>query len=180
MLRDRVVFLGGLADGDVATLISQLITLERADAEAELTIYVNCDGGTAESTLAVYDTMQFLRCPVATLCVGQARGGASMILATGTPGRRAALPNAHMLVRQPPLSFDARGADPATVAGEAERVRATVVEIYARHCGRPVEEVERDTDRGLILRPADAVAWGLVDRVVERPPKPWAGILSSG
>lgn len=170
--------LGSLGDGDVTTIVSQLLALEHEDQETELTLYVNCDGGSASATLAVYDSIQYLRCPVATLCVGQARGGASLILAAGSAGRRAALPNAHMLVRQPPIVFDGTG-DAAEAAKEADRVRQAVVEIYARHCGRPVEEVERDTDRGLILRPADAVAWGLIDRVVERPPRPWGGIFSS-
>jgi len=178
LLRDRIVMVGDLDDASAARIVAQLMVLERADPAAELSLYVNSDDGSAAAALSVHDTIQYLSCPVATLCVGQARGVASLLLAAGTAGRRAALPSSRIVLRRASGSHDALGSEVETAAREIAGLRRTVAEAYARHCGRQLEEVEHDLERGLMLTAHQAVEWGLIDQVLEKPPRPWAGIIS--
>jgi len=175
---ERVIVVTSLDDEAGAMLVSQLITLDRADPDKEVTLFINSAGGSGRAALALYDAMQFVGCSVATVCVGQARAEAAMILAAGAPGRRSALPSSRILVQQPRSFYSGTASEAERAAVEAATLHQSFVDIYVRHCGREVEEVERDMDRGLLLTARDAVGWGVIDAVLERPHGPWSGILA--
>jgi ATP-dependent Clp protease protease subunit len=177
MFRERIIVVTNLDDEAGAVLVSQLITLDRADPEKEVSLFINSAGGSGRAALALYDAMQYVGCPVATVCVGQARAEAAMILAAGAPGLRSALPSSRILVQQPRTSYSGTASEAEQAAVEAETLHRSFVDIYVRHCGREVEEVERDIDRGLLLTARDAVGWGLIDSILERSHGPWSGIL---
>jgi ATP-dependent Clp protease, protease subunit len=177
MFKERIVVVTSLDDEAGAMLVSQLITLDRADPEKEISLFINSAGGSGRAALALYDAVQYVRCPVATVCVGQARAEAAMILASGAPGLRAALPSSRILIQQPRSSYSGTVSEAEQAAAEATTLHRSFVDIYVRHCGREVEEVERDMDRGLLLTARDAVGWGLIDAILERPHGPWSEIL---
>jgi ATP-dependent Clp protease, protease subunit len=166
LLSERVIFLGTEIDDGVANVvIAQLLHLEAA-SDLEIGLYINSPGGSFSALTAIYDTMRFVHCDVSTICVGQAASAAAALLAAGTPGRRAVLPHAKVTLHQP--SSQARGTLPdlAVQAKELAKVRAEMEEILAQHTGHPAEKIRADTDRSMTLSAAEAVAYGLADRVV--------------
>jgi ATP-dependent Clp protease protease subunit len=171
LLSERIIFLGTEIDDGVANVvIAQLLHLE-AQNEQEIGMYINSPGGSFSALTAIYDTMRFVRCDIATICVGQAASAAAVVLAAGTPGRRSVLRHAKVTLHQP--SSQARGTLPdlAVQAKEVAKVRAEMDEILSRHTGRPVPRIREDTDRSMTLSAVDAVAYGLADRVIERRPQ---------
>lgn len=165
LLAERVIFLGTEIDDGVANVvIAQLLHLESA-SEQEIGLYLNSPGGSFSALTAIYDTMRFVRCDVATICVGQAASAAAVLLAAGTPGKRSVLPHAKVTLHQP--STQARGTLPdlSVQAKEVAKVRAEMEEILSRHTGHPAAKIRADTDRSMTLSAAEAVAYGLADRV---------------
>jgi ATP-dependent Clp protease protease subunit len=177
LLRDRIVFLGTEVDDDVANLISaQLLFLEGEDAEREISLYVNSPGGSAYAGMAIYDTMQYVRPDVRTVCLGMGMSAAAMILCGGAPGKRFALPNAKLMIHQGSAGF--RGA-PIDIEIQAKEILSTtrrMAEIIAHHSGNDVEHVMRDIDRDRFMTPEEAIDYGLIDGVMAaHEPAPAAG-----
>lgn len=168
LLKDRIVFLGSFIEDDLANiLIAQLLFLESEDAEKDVFLYVNCPGGLYSSGLAVYDTMQHVRCPITTLCVGQAVDVAALLLAAGTHGKRFALPHSRVLLHQPFGGFSGQAMDIDIRAKEIGRVKRELNQIISTHSRQPLERVEQDTDREFFLSAEEALAYGLIDQVIE-------------
>ncbi len=168
LLSERIVYLGTGVDAGVANaLIAQLLHLEAEAPDQEISMYVNCEGGDTAAMLAVYDTMQYVRAPVATTCVGQAVAAGAVLLAAGAPGRRSALPHTRVVLHQP--AAQGRGAIPDLIlaADEVVRVRAEMEAILARHTGRDTDTLRHDTERDLVLTAAAARDYGIVDQVIE-------------
>ena len=174
LLKDRIVFLGSAIDDDVANVvIAQLLFLESEDPDKDVMMYVNSPGGEVTAGLAIYDTMQALRCPVATFCVGQAASMGSLLLAAGAKGKRNALPNARVMIHQPLAGMPrAPASDVAIHAREILKARETLNGIYARHTGQPAEKIQRDTERDNFMSADEAKAYGLIDAVLGGGPSP--------
>jgi len=174
LLKDRIVFLGAPIDDEVANVvIAQLLFLESEDPDKDVMMYVNSPGGEVSAGLAIYDTMQALRCPVATYCVGQAASMASLLLAAGAKGKRNALPNARVMIHQPLAGMPrAPASDVAIHAREILKARETLNAIYARHTGQAVEKIQRDTERDNFMSAAEAREYGLIDAVLSGPRDP--------
>jgi ATP-dependent Clp protease, protease subunit len=171
LLKDRIVILGSPIDDAVANLVTaQLIHLEAEDPEKDVNLYVNSPGGSGTSLLAIYDTMQCIRPPVSTICIGQAASAAAVILAAGSAGKRFALRHSRILIHQPHGELGGQAADLEIHAQEALRQRRLIDEILARHTGQPVEKVTRDTDRDFILTADQAKEYGIVDEVLAAGP----------
>ncbi|MEN5279747.1 ATP-dependent Clp protease proteolytic subunit [Serratia marcescens] len=167
LLRDRIVFLNGEVNDDVAEMLcAQLLFLEAENPEKPIHLYINSPGGVITSGLAIYDTMQYIRAPVHTLCMGTARSMGSFLLMAGEPGHRMALPNASLHVHQPLGGFQGQASDILIHAEEMKRTKDTVIRLYAQHCGLSYEEVERVLDRDRFMTADEAAAWGLIDRVL--------------
>jgi ATP-dependent Clp protease protease subunit len=167
LLRERVVFVGSAIDDDVANLVvAQLLHLEADDPDKDIQMYINSPGGVVYSGLAIYDTMQFIKPDVATVCCGVAMSMGSLLLAGGAPGKRSALPNSRILVHQPSGGFQGQATDIQIHAKEALELRRRVEEIYAEHTGRPVEDVSDVLERDRFFTPEQARDYGLVDRVM--------------
>jgi ATP-dependent Clp protease protease subunit len=168
LLRDRVIFLGEPIDDQVANLVvAQLLHLESDDPDKDISIYVNTPGGSLYAGLAVYDTMQFIRPEVQTICVGVAMSMGSLLLAGGAKGKRMALPNSRILIHQPESGFEGQATDIEIHAREILAVRQRVDEIYAKHTGQPIEQVNADMERDRFFTAEQAVEYGLVDRVLQ-------------
>jgi ATP-dependent Clp protease protease subunit len=168
LLRERVVFLGRAMDDDLANLVvAQLLHLD-SEGHGDISLYVNSPGGDVTALFAIYDAMQFLSAEVATYCLGQAASAAAVLLAAGAPGKRFALPNSRVLLHQPHGGIQGQSADMEIHAREVLRQRRRMEEILAEHTGQPYDRVHVDLDRDFILDPAEAVAYGVVDRVVAR------------
>jgi ATP-dependent Clp protease protease subunit len=166
LLRERIVFLGSALDDQVANLlIAQMLFLESEDADKPINLYINSPGGDMIGLFAIYDTMQFLNCPVATTCVGQASSAAAVLLAAGTPGLRSTLPNARVLIHQPHGGGQGQSVDLELQVKEVVELRNRMVDILARCTGQTRERITADIDRDYILRGEQAVAYGLVDEV---------------
>ena len=166
LLRERIIFLNGVVDDNSSALIcAQMLFLEAEDPKKEISFYINSPGGVVTSGFAIYDTMQFIKCPVATLCMGTARSMGSFLLMAGEPGRRVALPNASILVHQPLGGFQGQASDIERHAADIIKVKRHMTSLYAKHCGRTVEEVERTLDRDFFMTAEEARAWGIVDEV---------------
>jgi ATP-dependent Clp protease protease subunit len=174
LLKDRIIFLGSAIDDDVANVvIAQLLFLESEDPDKDVMMYVNSPGGEVTAGLAIYDTMQALRCPVATFCVGQAASMASLLLAAGTKGKRNALPNARVMIHQPLAGMPrAPASDVAIHAREILKARETLNAIYARHTGQTADKIQRDTERDNFMSADEARDYGLVDGVLSPDPSP--------
>ena len=168
LLKDRIVFLGSFIEDDLANiLIAQLLFLESEDPDKDVFIYINCPGGLYSSGLAVYDTMQHVRCPITTLCVGQAVDVAALLLAAGTQGKRYALPHSRVLLQQPFGGFSGQAMDIEIRAREIGRVKNELNRIISVHSGQPLEKVTADTDREFFLAADEAKNYGIIDEVIE-------------
>lgn len=169
MLSTRSVFLNGPIDDKVAAQVcAQLLFLENKAPEQEIVMYVNSPGGVVTSGLAIYDTMQFIRSPVSTICMGTARSMGSLLLMAGAPGRRIALPNSSVMVHQPSGGFQGSTPDIERHAREVIKTKKRLADLYVKHCKRSYEEVERTLDRDTFLTAQEAKEWGLVDHVWEQ------------
>src|ERR1700760_77120 len=169
LLNARIVFIGTPVDDQVANLVvAQLLHLESEDSEKDISLYVNSPGGVVYSGLAIYDTMQFVKPDVQTICFGVAMSMGSLLLAGGAPGKRMALPNSRILIHQPSGGFQGQAADIEIHAKETLALRARVDEIYAKHTSQSVERVHADMERDRYFTGEEALAYGLVDRVLER------------
>ena len=166
LLRERIIFVNGEVEDQMAALIcAQLLFLESENPGKEISLYINSPGGVVTAGLAIYDTMQFIKSPVSTLCMGTAYSMGSFLLAGGAPGRRMALPNASILVHQPSGGAQGKVTDVLIHAEESQKVKARINRIYAKHCGRTIEEVERTLDRDRYMSPEEARDWGLIDSI---------------
>ena len=168
LLNERIIFLGTPINDQVANLIvAQLLHLESEDPEKDISLYINSPGGSIYAGLAIYDTMQFVKPDVSTICCGIAMSMGSLLLAGGAKGKRLSLPNSRILIHQPSAGFEGQSTDIEIHAREILKTRARIDEIYAHHTGRPVEEVHRDMERDHFFRPDQAQEYGLIDRVIE-------------
>jgi ATP-dependent Clp protease, protease subunit len=167
LLNERIIFLGTPIDDMVANLIvAQLLHLESQDPDKDISIYVNCPGGSIYSGLAIYDTMQFVKPDISTICVGIAMSMGSLILTAGAKGKRFSLPNSRLLIHQPSAGFEGQSSDIEIHAREILKVRARIDEIYALHTEQPVEQVHTDMERDRFFKADEAVEYGLIDRVI--------------
>lgn len=167
LLKDRIIFIGTAIGDEISNLvIAQMLFLQSEDAEKDINLYINSPGGSVTAGLAIYDTMQFLKCPVTTYCVGQAASMAAVLLAAGSAGRRFALPNARIMIHQPWGGVEGQASDISIQAKEILRLRDRLNEILARHTGKSLEVISRDTDRDFFMAADEAKAYGLVDEVV--------------
>ena len=167
LLLDRIVFISGeVADEMANAICAQLLFLQSQDAKKEISVYVNSPGGSVTAGLAIYDTMQFVKCPVATYCIGQAASMGAVLLAAGTKGRRFALPNARIMVHQPSGGAEGKATDIEITAKEILRLKDVLNGILAKHSGKKIEDVVRDTERDYFMSAEEAKAWGLVDEVI--------------
>ena len=169
LLKERVVFLVGPVNEITANLIvAQLLFLESENPDKDIFFYINSPGGSVTSGLAIYDTMQFLKPPVSTYCIGQAASMGAVLLAAGSKGKRYALPNSRVMIHQPMGGFSGQASDVEIQAREILYLRARLNEILAKHCGQTVETIAKDTDRDNFLSSEDAVKYGLVDKVLTK------------
>jgi ATP-dependent Clp protease, protease subunit len=167
LLNDRIVFLGTAVDPDVASVVvAQLLFLESEDPDKDVMLYINSPGGEVTAGMAIYDTMQAIRCPVATVCVGQAASMASFLLAAGAPGKRRALPHARVMIHQPLGGMQGQATDIEIHAREVLSVRDTLNRLYAQHTGQSVERIKRDTERDNFMSAEQAREYGLIDQVL--------------
>ena len=166
LLRERIIFVNGQFEDTMASLVSaQLLFLEAENPSKPIYLYINSPGGVVTSALAIYDTMQFIKAPVGTLCLGMAASAATIILAAGEAGQRVALPNASIMVHQPSGGYQGKVTDILIHAEESLRLKRRINEIYVRHCGRTYEEVETALERDRYMTAEQAQSWGLVDNV---------------
>jgi len=169
LLKDRIVFLGTAVDDDVANLIiAQLLYLESEDPDREIFFYINSPGGLVSAGLAIYDTMQYIKPPVCTLCMGQAASMGALILAAGEPGRRYALPHSRILIHQPLGGFQGQATDISIQANEMLRVKTELIEILARHTNQPNEKIAVDTERDYFMTGEQAREYGIIDEVISK------------
>ena len=167
LLRDRIIFLGTIVSDDIANLvIAQLLFLEAEDPDKEINFYINSPGGLVTAGMAIYDTMQYIKSPVATLCMGQAASMAALLLAAGSPGKRFALPHARILIHQPMGGFQGQATDVDIQAREILRLREELNEIMASHTGQPIDRINRDTERDFYMSGEQAKEYGLIDAVI--------------
>lgn len=168
LFEDRIVFLGvQVDDASADDIMAQLLVLESQDPDSQITMYINSPGGSFTAMTAIYDTMQYIKPQVQTVCLGQAASAAAVLLAAGSPGKRLALPNARVLIHQPAMEgMQGQASDIQIIADEIDRMRLWLEETLAAHSGKPVEEVRRDIERDKILTAAQAEEYGLIDQVL--------------
>ncbi len=167
LLKDRVLFIGTPIDDNVANLVvAQLLFLQMEDSEKEIHLYINSPGGSITSGLAIYDTIQFLKCDVCTYCIGQAASMGAVLLAAGTKGKRYALPNSRVMIHQPWGGVQGVATDINIQAKEIQNLKNRLNEILSKHSGQPVQKIEKDTDRDYFMSAAESKEYGLVDEVV--------------
>jgi ATP-dependent Clp protease protease subunit len=173
LLKERIIFITGVVEDYGASLITaQLLFLEAENPKKEVHMYINSPGGVVTAGLAIYDTMQYIRPAVTTLCIGQAASAASLLLCAGEKGMRFCLPNARILVHQPSASYYGQAADIARHAQEIVKLKRRLNEIYAHHTGQAVEAVEKALDRDTYMMAEEARTFGLIDQILERRPEP--------
>lgn len=169
LLKDRIIFLGFPIEDQIANvIIAQLLFLESEDPEKDISIYINSPGGSVTAGLAIYDTMQYIRCPITTICIGQASSMGAVLLAAGDKGRRYSLPHSRMLLHQPLGGFSGQATDIDIQAREILFVKNKLTEILAKHTGQPLDKVRHDTDRDFYMGAAEAREYGLIDEVIVR------------
>lgn len=169
LLKDRIIFLGTAVDDSVANLIvAQLLFLESEDPDKDVFLYINSPGGIVTAGLAIYDTMQYIKPPVSTICTGQAASMAAVLLAAGAKGKRIALPNSRVMIHQPLGGAQGQASDIQIQANEIQKVKNTINGILSVHTGRPLKQIETDTDRDFFMSAEKAVEYGIVDKVIEK------------
>ena len=167
LLKDRIIFLGSAMNDEVANLIiAQLLFLESDDPEKNINFYINSPGGIVTSGLAVYDTMQYVKPDIATVCIGQAASMGAVLLAAGTAGKRYSLPNSRIMIHQPMGGFQGQASDVEIHAKEMLRMKEDLNQILATHSGKPIDQIQKDTDRDYFMSGTDAQAYGIVDHVI--------------
>ena len=167
LLNERIIFLGTAVNDQVANLIvAQLLHLESEDPEKDISLYINSPGGSIYAGLAIYDTMQFVKPDIQTMCMGIAMSMGSLLLMAGAPGKRFSLPNSRILIHQPSAGFEGQSTDIEIQAREILKTRKRMDEIYAKHTGQPEETVRNDMERDRFFKPDEAVEYGLIDRVI--------------
>ena len=167
LFEERIIFLGVQIDDDSADdVMAQLLVLESLDPERDISMYINSPGGSYTAMTAIYDTMQFIKPQIQTICLGQAASAASVILAAGSPGKRFALPHARILIHQPYTEGGGQGSDIEIQANEILRMRAEMEGIFAKHTGKKIEEIQKDIERDKILTAEDAQKYGIIDQVI--------------
>ena len=167
LLLDRIVFISGEVNDEMANAVcAQLLFLQSQDAKKEISVYVNSPGGSVTAGLAIYDTMQFVKCPIATYCLGQAASMGAVLLSAGTKGRRFSLPNARIMVHQPSGGAEGKATDIEITAKEILRLKDVLNGILAKHSGKKFEDVVRDTERDYFMSAEEAKQWGLIDEVL--------------
>ena len=175
LLRERIIFLTGpVEDYGASLIVAQLLFLEAENPKKEISFYINSPGGVVTSGLSIYDTMQFIRCPVTTLCVGQAASMGSLLLTAGEPGHRFALPNARIMVHQPSGGFQGQATDIPTHAREIEALKKRLNEIYVKHTGRDYDTIVQALERDNFMTADAAREFGLIDEVIQKRPEPAA------
>jgi len=168
LLLDRIVFISGEVNDEMANAVcAQLLFLQSQDPKKDINVYINSPGGSVTAGLAIYDTMQFVKCPVATYCIGQAASMGAVLLTAGAKGKRFALPNARIMIHQPWGGAEGKASDIEITAREILRLKDVLNGILAKHSGRKMAEVVTDTDRDHFMSAEEAVKWGLIDKVVE-------------
>ena len=171
LLKDNIVFIGSPIDDMIANLvIAQLLFLEAEDPDKDISVYINSPGGSITAGMAIYDTMQYIKPDISTLCVGQAASMGAVLLAAGTPGKRFALPNSRLLIHQPLGGVQGQASEIEIHAREILRMRESLNAILQKHTGQALERIERDTDRDFIMTAAQAQEYGLVDHVIDKRP----------
>ena len=169
LLMDRIVFLGAPINDDVANIIiAQLLFLEADNPERDVYLYINSPGGIVSAGMAIYDTIQFMKSPVNTICMGMAASAGSFLLAAGAPGKRAALPHARIMMHQPSGGYQGTAADIEIQAKEILYLRNKLNELYSEHTGKPVDEIELDIDRDRFMSAQEAVDYGIIDKVIQQ------------
>jgi ATP-dependent Clp protease protease subunit len=169
LLKDRIIFLGTAIDDIVAnTVIAQLLFLEADDPDKDIYLYVNSPGGIVTAGLAIYDTMHYIKCPVSTICIGQAASMGALLLSAGTKGKRFSLPHARIMIHQPMGGFQGQATDIEIHAREILKMKDTLNGILAKATGQPIEKIRTDTDRDFFMSGEDAKAYGLVDEVITK------------
>jgi ATP-dependent Clp protease protease subunit len=172
LLKDRIIFLGAPIDDIFANLvIAQLLFLEAEDPEKDINLYVNSPGGSVTAGLGIYDTMQYVKPPINTICLGQAASMGAFLLTAGTKGKRFALPNARVMIHQPMGGFQGQATEIDIHAREILKIRERLNEIMAKHTGQPLERISQDTERDYFMSAEEAKRYGLIDEVITRPPK---------
>ena len=167
LLKERIIFLGTPVNDEIANLImAQLLHLEGEDPEKDINLYINSPGGSVTSLLAIFDTMEFIKPDVSTICMGQAASAAAVLLAAGTPGKRFALPHSRILIHQPSGGAEGQSRDIEIQAREIQRIRDLLDKILSEKTGQPIEKVSSDTDRDFIMTSEEARAYGLIDEVI--------------
>jgi len=170
LLKDRIIFIGTPIDDSVANLIiAQLLFLEAEDPDKDINLYINSPGGMVTSGLAVYDTMQYIRSAVSTICIGQASSMGALLLGAGEKGKRSSLPNSRIMIHQPMGGFQGQATDIDIHAREILKTRERLNEIFAKHTGKPLEQIRQDTERDHFMSGAEAQDYGIVDEVITRP-----------
>lgn len=169
LLKERLIFVVGPIDDYMANLVvAQLLFLESENPDKDINLYINSPGGVVTAGLAIYDTMQFIRCDVSTMCVGQAASAASLLLMAGAKGKRYALPNSRVMIHQPSGGAQGQATDIEIQAREILYLRSRLNQIYVKHTGQPLEQIERDMERDRFMSGEDAKAYGLIDEVLDR------------
>ena len=167
LLLDRIVFISGEVNDEMANAVcAQLLFLQSQDQKKEISVYINSPGGSVTAGLAIYDTMQFVKCPIATYCLGQAASMGAVLLTAGAKGKRYALPNARIMIHQPWGGAEGKASDIEITAKEILRLKEKLNEILSKHSGKKMSEVVKDTDRDHFMSAEEAKAWGLIDEVV--------------
>jgi len=171
LLKDRIIFLGAPIDDVFSNLIiAQLLFLEAEDPEKDINLYINSPGGSVTAGLGIYDTMQYVKSPITTICLGQAASMGALLLASGTKGKRFALPNARVMIHQPMGGFQGQATEIDIHAREILKIREQLNEILAKHCGQPLDKIAQDTERDYFMSGKEAKEYGLIDEVIARSP----------
>lgn len=172
LLKDRIIFLGTDVNDEIANaLVAQMLFLQSDDPKADIHMYINSPGGSVSAGMAIYDTMQFVSCDVATYCIGQAASMGAVLLTAGAKGKRFSLPNSRIMIHQPLAGMQGTAEEISIHLREFQRTKRRLNEILIKHCGQSLETIEKDTDRDRFMDPEDACSYGLIDKVIESMPR---------
>ena len=181
LLKDRIIFLGAPIDDVFANLvIAQLLFLEAEDPEKDINLYINSPGGSVTAGLGIYDTMQYVKPPINTICLGQAASMGALLLTAGTKGKRYALPNARVMIHQPMGGFQGQATEIDIHAREILKIRERLNEILVKHTGQPMEKIQNDTERDYFMSAEESKRYGIIDEVITRPPKAIRDVTKDG